>query len=242
MCVRWPCTIPGVQASTHGRSPSPARPNTSPVETCTWKSLFTRDKFVQAQQADPALTLSSILQPLSTVNFIELSTLTLDLGSAPVTDRDVCKLASGLPALVHLQLAFKLQASWPSAHALVGLAIGCPALRVLDFGGMRVAETDFAEVETYPFCDHQLSVFHVRVARYELDRVCAMVLDKIFPHLDVEASRRRFRDVHPQFYVPGHSESRARSCWSYVTSSSDEERWWKVLDRLDAFHQAREEV
>ncbi|KAI0740972.1 hypothetical protein C8Q76DRAFT_709544 [Earliella scabrosa] len=226
MCARWPCTIPGLQASTHGRPPSPARRSASPgprVETCTWKSSFTRDKFAQAQQADPALTLSFILQPLSTVNFTELSTLTLDLGSAPVTDRDVCKLASGLPALVHLQLAFKLQASWPSAHALVGIAAGCPALRVLDFGGMRVAETGFADVEAYPFCDHRLSVLHVRVAHYELDRVYAMVLDRIFPHLDVESSRERF--------------SR-----SYPTSSSDEDQWWKVLDRLEAFHHAREEA
>ncbi len=163
--------------------------------------------------------LAITIQPLFVLD--GLQELSIDVQNRPVSDADVVFLAGGFPHLSHLDLRFHMEKTGPSARALLALARGCPSLRALYVGGVLFTEADEAEAGagTFPFVGNRLQYFHIGDLRCEGEARAAMIVDLLFPFLDVRECRRRA----------------AKGSWR-------KGQWSGVLDRLEAYHADREEM
>ncbi|RDX40018.1 hypothetical protein OH76DRAFT_475775 [Lentinus brumalis] len=159
--------------------------------------------------------LAATIQPLFALD--GLRELSIDVASRPVYDDDIALLAGGLPRLSHLEVKFYMDKIGPTARSLLTLAQGCPSLHTLHLGGLFITEADEANAATYPFVGNRLRYLNVADLRCEGEIYAAMIVDVLFPFLDVEASRRRAAAAQwPKGQFPG------------------------VLTRLEGYHAARE--
>ncbi|KAI0695187.1 hypothetical protein C8T65DRAFT_833212 [Cerioporus squamosus] len=146
-----------------------------------------------------------------------LRELSINVVNRPVFDDDIALLAGGLPHLSHLELKFHMEQMGPTARSLLTLAQGCPSLQTLHLGGLFITETDEANAETYPFVRNRLHVLNIADLRCEGEIHAAMIIDVLFPFLDVNACRRRAD----------------KGRWRNLG------QWCEVVDRLEAFHTDR---
>ncbi|KAI0767180.1 hypothetical protein C8Q74DRAFT_1278635 [Fomes fomentarius] len=159
----------------------------------------------------------SLVRPMFSLHALE--TLDLDIGVVTVHDRDIATLAAGLP---HLQ-DFKLKV-YKSEHdrragltagALLALAQGCPGLVSLYMEGVYVPESDYPAIERY-FFGHGLRSLYIAGLEFKAESYCAMIVDMIFPYLDIAECRKRVKEM----YWPCES-------------------WVAIVDKLEAFHATR---
>ncbi|RDX43393.1 hypothetical protein OH76DRAFT_1410180 [Lentinus brumalis] len=150
--------------------------------------------------------LAVTIQPLFVLD--GLQELSIDVQNRPVSDADVVFLAGGLPRLSRLDLRFHMAKTGPSARALLALARGCPSLRALYVGGVLFTEADEAQAGavTFPFVGNRLQYFHIGDLRCEGEARAAMIVDLLFPFLDVRECRRRaakdrWRKGHPRCWT-----------------------------------------
>ena len=162
----------------------------------------------------------TLFRPL--VNLRALETLILDfdrLGRVVLRDADLAALVARVPQLRHLAIKYYPNGRPPlSARTLVSIAQACPALLTLQISGVYVSASSMREVEEYPYIEHGLQSLYLAGLECEMVGYCAMIVDVTFPNLDIAECRRRY----------------GRMRWPC-------EQWGEVLDRVEKFHQGRDE-
>ncbi|TFK91998.1 hypothetical protein K466DRAFT_650701 [Polyporus arcularius HHB13444] len=163
--------------------------------------------------------LAATIQPLSVLE--GLQDLCIDFGERPVYDNDIALLAGAVPRLLHLRLKFDMdtQKQGPSAQSLLAVAQRCPSLHTLRLVGLFITEADEANVATFPYVGNRLRYLDVADLRCMGESNAAMIIDLLFPFLDIEACRRR---------AAAAASRPSTGCWL------------EALDRIGTYHAARE--
>lgn len=149
----------------------------------------------------------------------DLQELYVNVSDRWVVDDDISLLVEGLgQRLVRLELGFcRMEKVGPTARSLLTLAQGCPSLRILYLGGLFITQEDEAHVGTCPVVGHPLRHLDIGDLRCEGEVFGAMIIDMLFPFLDIPSRR--------------HQQG---------TGAAQMGQWSRVLDRLEAYHAERE--
>ena len=159
--------------------------------------------------------LADVLRPLYAL--YSLQELRIDVADCPIGTNDIALLAEGLPHLSHLELKFCMDSMGPTTRSLLLLAQNCPLLRTLRLGGLRLTNShDEPNALTLEPLGHRLRCITVANLRCQGALCVAMILDCLFPFLDLGECRRSLAKVRsPRGDFP------------------------EVLRRLEAFHAER---
>lgn len=179
------------------------------IRRLVWKAPFRPEHFGNN-------ILVSLVRPLFLLHALE--TLDFDIGAVAVHDRDITTLAAGLPHLLHFKLkVYKSEHDRPglTAGALLALAQGCPGLVSLYMEAVYVLESDYHAIERY-FFGHGLRSLYIAGLGFKAESICSMIVDMIFPYLDIAECRKRVKEMH----------------WPC-------ESWVAILDKLEVFHADR---
>ncbi|TFK91989.1 hypothetical protein K466DRAFT_595613 [Polyporus arcularius HHB13444] len=144
-------------------------------------------------------SLTRLLEPISGLR--ELRVLTLSFTNATLSDSDIELVATGCPCLIKLKLKCRkgsAQGGSPTTHALVVLARQCLSLSLLYLSSIRMSEADYSAVDTLPVLDHGLELLGFGQLHCESDRFSAMVVDRLFPRLDISQSQRGVTKPPPE--------------------------------------------
>ena len=73
--------------------------------------------------------------------------------------------------------------------SLIHLARNCPQLKTLDLLPLIFTQTTLEDVESFPLLDHGLRELNIEQVRLDWEQysLSALLLDRIFPHLEVNA-------------------------------------------------------
>ncbi|KAI0695197.1 hypothetical protein C8T65DRAFT_744093 [Cerioporus squamosus] len=137
-------------------------------------------------------TLDTTIAPLTRLRSLREVKLNLNgnLG-APMNFIDTLfiMLAASWPRIVSLRLSSDFPEGWVSPPALLAFANACPDLRELCIPILDLSlDANFGDVTDFPIRDHGLTVLRVQFPSEENEKLFALILDRLFPHIDVEAS------------------------------------------------------
>ena len=159
--------------------------------TCDVEGIHEEEDDVDA----PPATLSAFITPLLALSSITVFHLTSHPHGFSVNNADVAALARGWPHIIELVLysrAFNDPTSEPlhemvTSAALLTLARACPELRILALPGLCVAEDELSptKISEVPLLAHGLEKLDLGRVMVTDASMCALLLDRIFPQLDV---------------------------------------------------------
>lgn len=144
----------------------------------------------------PPATLSAFITPLLALSSITVFRLTSHPHGFSVNDADAAALARWWPRIVELVLYTRgvndVSEEEPlhemvTSAALVTLARACPELRILALPGLCVAEDELSptKISEVPLLAHGLEKLDLGRVIVADASMCALLLDRIFPQLDV---------------------------------------------------------
>lgn len=161
--------------------------------------------------------LADTLRPLSTLH--GLRELTINVINRHIRDDVITILVQTCPHLAHLELNFDNNSIAPSARSLQALAQGCPSLQTLHLGGILITQAEEGNVDAFPYIGNQLRLLTIVNLRCKGVIHSAMIIDMLFPFLDIRECRRRA----------------SQTDWFNLKG-----KFANVLDRLEAYHAERE--
>ncbi|KAI0718170.1 hypothetical protein C8T65DRAFT_639233 [Cerioporus squamosus] len=138
--------------------------------------------------------LARVISPLFALPTISSFCLRLAGGEWTVGDADIRDISMAWPNLATLELDFPVSRAtnpeWLGIASLLDLALHCPQLRKLRLPLFNMSQTVLVNIDNYPLLDHGLQElkfdrFVVEFDRYSLS---ALLLDRLFPHLELGGS------------------------------------------------------
>ena len=134
--------------------------------------------------------LGRAISPLFAIPTISSVRLGLVRSHFTVSDADIHDIARAWPGLVTLQLSLRPPSfEQLSMASLIHLARNCPQLKTLHLLPLMFTQTALEDVESFPLLDHGLRELNIEQVRLDWEQysLSALLLDRIFPHLDVNA-------------------------------------------------------
>ncbi|KAL1938489.1 hypothetical protein VTO73DRAFT_11512 [Trametes versicolor] len=148
-------------------------------------------------------TLSRMLKPLASLRLLQYVTITIDVACADhgVPDTLLRMLAEAWPRLRTFNLLWMADEVennhayppivTPSTNALAAFATCCPKLDRLSLTSLFVPEASLEDVIAYPLSSHPLRLLSAKRFRSTNTQMAALVLDRLFPRIDIEGSREK---------------------------------------------------
>lgn len=133
---------------------------------------------------DLADGLARLLDPV--INLPCLTHLCLRMPRMVICDEDITLIAEMCSQLLKLDIRYHRGRAPPTSRALLAFAQHCPALTSLYLDAISMSEADYAQVDCIPILNHSLQSLSIRDLRCKNDRFCAMVIDRLFPRLNIE--------------------------------------------------------
>ncbi|KAI0695196.1 hypothetical protein C8T65DRAFT_744092 [Cerioporus squamosus] len=133
--------------------------------------------------------LDAAIAPLTRLHTLRRAML--DITSDPpmsVTDNIFQTFAAAWPRIVSLRLFFPDATGEVSPAILVAFANACPELRELSLAALQFPQRDVGDVSAYPIRSHDLQILRVRRADVPNEQICALIVDRLFPNIDIDAS------------------------------------------------------
>ncbi len=142
-----------------------------------------------------------MLAPLASLRYLQYVAVTVEVACADggVSDTLLRTLAEAWPRLRKLALLWTNDLPEddpnpppidpPSTRALEVFASHCPNLDRLSLTSLFVSEASLEDVIAYPLSDHPLRVLSVKRVRSVNPQMAALVLDRLFPRINIQESR-----------------------------------------------------